>query len=343
MNHISPIDECFSYCRQRNAQHVRGIDRPMAKAHNKFQFRQRHGSNLVSESQSMQSSKHRNTSQPIPDLHSLPEIHQQELHGTSHDHNTEPSKSRRHLNKRSLKTLNTAPPSSGLVRHEPHGESNFELEKEKEKQLKYFIKHFNQKDGKSQTSNSSVPTRDLPRITGGTTVPRWFLGSVARSEHLDVARSQDIEDDGVEEFDPDLDDVTDAQEFYESYSRKKKDGRLEKPMLKALDINISNENRAPVWRTLPMQGELEKYMHFLKSGKGLDQKFSKYVGAHVPGKYRNGGPISRPRSVHKPDAVLQKPRQAEQMSRESKENSAQSQHRQPQEMNRLQRMTTMLN
>merc|ERR1712142_39989 len=66
------------------------------------------------------------------------------------------------------------------------------------------------------------------------------------------------------------------------------------------DWNKHNHSTTGVQRTLPLQSELEKHLYFMKTHKGLDQSFSKYVGAACPGQYRSGGPIGRPKEQHVP-------------------------------------------
>ena len=90
----------------------------------------------------------------------------------------------------------------------------------------------------------------------------------------------------------------------------------------------SDKPPSGVQRTLPLQTELEKHIYFMKTHKGLDQSFSKYVGAINPGQYRSGGPIGRPKEAHVPltmknqrarygnDVIMQKEPQSQQLQQQ---------------------------
>ena len=53
------------------------------------------------------------------------------------------------------------------------------------------------------------------------------------------------------------------------------------------------------WHTLPMEGDLQKYMRWLGHENGRQGWFTRYVGPVVPGQYRAGGPIGRPRATQR--------------------------------------------
>ena len=70
-----------------------------------------------------------------------------------------------------------------------------------------------------------------------------------------------------------------------------------------INTNLPESRSAAPLRSLPLQGELEQYLRYLHDTKHLTNTFSNYVGAQIPGKFRAGGPISRP--VHKTSQPLQ--------------------------------------
>ena len=67
-----------------------------------------------------------------------------------------------------------------------------------------------------------------------------------------------------------------------------------------LSLQGKSMMRTDMMRTLPLESDLDKHLKMVRTNKAKNMTFSKYVGPIIPGKYRSGGPIGRPKTVIRP-------------------------------------------
>ena len=140
---------------------------------------------------------------------------------------------------------------------------------------------------------------------GGSSMPGWFLGSVAhgdttstvnqlweRSAGMGSTTAKDPETlsaYGSARSTPD----PDQHRSVSSVAFRPND-----PSSSSIRRAAHRQNLKPVQRTLPLETELNKHISFRHNKKGLSQGFTNYVGCSLPGQYRSGGPIGRPKQHH---------------------------------------------
>ncbi len=153
-------------------------------------------------------------------------------------------------------------------------------------------------------------------------IPKWFLGSANKlgregtislghllegTDHvIDTAReaelrgNSDLVDCNDEELRPESPEKLSPLLLYRNPNdsdNKEVDILPNINKASILESSMLSLQGKSMMRTLPLESDLDKHLKMVRTNKARNMTFSKYVGPIVPGKYRSGGPIGRPKTV----------------------------------------------